>query len=99
MLRKLARLIGLPGNRYWIDGNTFVDVLSQAGLRYQEGDRSLLVGSEIGVGGSMAIWRQSIRWWEQLDDREEITPDERDRILGNIVRALERRGYEIDILG
>jgi hypothetical protein len=98
MMRKLARLIGLPANRCWVDSNSFVDVLSQAGLRYQEGDRTLLVDSELGVGMSMAIWPQSIKWWEQLGDREEITPDERARILTNIIRALEGCGYEVDVL-
>jgi hypothetical protein len=93
----LVRRLRWP-NRYWVDRDAFVDVLGQTGLRYHEGQRSLLVDSEVGVGSSIGVWASSIKWWERLDDREELTTDERAQVLSNIVQALKRGGYEVDVL-
>jgi len=93
----LVRRLRWP-NRYWVDRDVFVDVLGQTGLRYHEGHRSLLVDSEVGVGSSIGVWASSIKSWEGLDDREELATDERSRILDNIVQALKRGGYNVEVL-
>jgi hypothetical protein len=98
VMRRLARLIGWPGNRHWIGEDAYVDVLGQSGLRYYEGGRSVVIDSELGVRSSYAIWPDSIRWWEAPGDRSEIEPEDRTRILAGVVRALARAGYKVEVL-
>lgn len=72
-----------------------VEVLGRTGLRYTEGERTLFVDSEVLMGPSgLAVFSDSISRWESPEDQE-ISDEEKRRILDNIRRAFRFRGLEI----
>jgi hypothetical protein len=76
-----------------------VEVLGRTGIEYREGDKSMFVDSEVlATGHGIAVFRNSIKAWRSPHEKEQITAEERQRILGNIRRAIEFRNQPVEIL-
>ena len=75
------------------DSAEVADALAYA-LRYDEGGRSMLITIDAGAG-AIAIFHGSMRW----DDAPGVLLDAANdrRITENICRALEWRGYSVDL--
>jgi hypothetical protein len=87
----------LRPNRYWVDADTYVESLGRTGLRYHELDRTLFVDSEWGVENWIGVWPDSIKEWDPPHQADPLTPADRDRIRDNVLRALERAGFRVDV--
>jgi len=81
------------------DSGYRVEVLGRTGLRYTEGDRTMVIDSEIlaSVAG-MALWQSSIERWEPPNNAVLIDEGERRRIVENIRAAFEAKDYELDVI-
>lgn len=79
-------MITRPDTNLFVSDTGFsVEVLGRTGLLYKEGDHVMNVGSEIeGPGGGMAIWARSIKAWRSPFEKDEVTPEVRERIIRNI---------------
>jgi hypothetical protein len=76
-----------------------VRVLGRTGMQYCEGDRSVRIDSEVlATPRAMAMFKESIRAWEGPDPGE-VSPADRDRIAGNIKRAFDACGYDLQVQG
>jgi len=76
-----------------------MEVLGGAGLLYREGDRKMIVNSEIfGRPSGMAIYSKSIVWWDAPRNNETIGTPDRERILMNIREAFRFQGFELDVI-
>ncbi len=75
----------------------WVEVLGRTGLRYTEGDRSVWIDSEVlARPRAMALFKDSIKTWDGAGS-EQVNDTDRDRIAGNIRRAFESCGYELEV--
>jgi hypothetical protein len=81
------------------DSGYRVEVLGRTGLRYSEGDRTMVIDSEIldSVAG-MALWESSIERWEPPNNSVLIDEGERRRIVENIRAAFGAKGYELEVI-
>jgi hypothetical protein len=76
-----------------------VEVLGRAGFLYREGDRKMVVNSEILTGPSgMVIYHKSIVRWDAPHNSQLIETPERARILANIREAFRFQGFEPQII-
>ena len=74
-----------------------VKVLGQTGLRYTEGARSVWIDSEVlAKPRAIALSKKTIRFWEGSGPAE-VSAKDRDQIAGNIKRAFEACGYELQV--
>lgn len=77
-----------------------VRVLGRTGMRYQEGDRSVWIDSEVlATPRAIAMFSPSIRVWESPDDPGPVSDAERDRIVANCQRAFAACGYALEVAG
>jgi len=75
-----------------------VRVLGRTGMRYMEGGRSVWVDSEVlARPGAIAMFKDSMKAWEQPNDSAEFTGADRDRIANNIKRAFDACGYDLEV--
>jgi hypothetical protein len=75
-----------------------VEVLGRTGIRYTEGDRVMHVDSEILVGQhGMTVFSPSIQKWEPPHEDDVVDDRVRARIVGNLRRAFEFQGFEIEV--
>jgi|HubBroStandDraft_1064217.scaffolds.fasta_scaffold02955_2 hypothetical protein len=77
-----------------------VKVLGQTGLRYTEGDCSVLIDSEVlAKPGAIAMFKDSIKAWEGRGEQAgvPVTDQDRERIAENVKRAFEFCGYELEV--
>ncbi len=65
-------------------------------LEYREGDRKLEV--EVEPGDGLAVYGESIRFWDSSTGGEPVTAAEKASILQNIARALDFLGVKNVIL-
>jgi hypothetical protein len=81
------------------DSGYRVEILGRNWLRYTEGDRTMVIDSEIldSVAG-MSLWQSSIERWEPPNNSVLIDDGERRRIVENIRAAFEAKGYELDVI-
>ena len=74
-----------------------VRVLGRTGMRYSEGERSVWIDSEVlATPRAIAMLKETIRAWEGPDPGE-VSATERDRIAGNIKRAFNACGYDLQV--
>jgi hypothetical protein len=77
-----------------------VKVLGRTGMRYTEGQGSVWIDSEVlAKPGSIALYKDSIRAWENPDGSAPVNDADRGRIVENIKRAFESCGYELQARG
>lgn len=73
-----------------------VRILGRTGMRYSEGGRSVWIDSEVlAKPRAIFIWTSSVTGWEAPYDSEPMSERERQRIIGNVRRAFEGCGYEL----
>lgn len=76
-----------------------VEVLGMTGIRYAEGERSIFVDSEVlSAPAAVVIYRKSIRRWDPPHDIVPVEEQDRERIVGNIRRAFESQGWELEVI-
>ncbi len=74
-----------------------VRVLGRTGMQYCEGERSVWIDSEVlATPRAIAMFKETIRAWEGPDPGE-VSSTERDRIAGNIKRAFDACGYDLQV--
>lgn len=73
-----------------------VEVLGQTGINYTEGDRHILIDSEMLAGpAGLILYTKSIKSW---DSKILVNNVDRDRIVDNIKKAFRYRGIEIQVI-
>ncbi|HEY2444885.1 MAG TPA: Imm74 family immunity protein [Rhizomicrobium sp.] len=76
-----------------------VEVLGRVGIEYREGDKSVFVDSEVLTAGhGIMVIRRSIRSWKPPHEKEEMTEEQKNRIVENIRRAIGFRGEPIEVV-
>lgn len=66
---------------------------------YREGERQLLVNSELLASPSgMVIYTNSIKAWQPPFDQDQIDTAKKAQIIANIRRAFRWAGYEIEVM-
>jgi hypothetical protein len=76
-----------------------VEVLGRTGMRYREGDKAVLIDSEVlAPGKGIAIVAASIQNWVCPDGSEPINSDQRTRIVTNIRAAIESKGQPLELV-
>lgn len=76
-----------------------VQVLGRADLLYREGERQLVIESEmLATPSGLVIYTDSIQTWEPPFHHEEIAMAKKAQIIDNIRRAFRWTGYEINVL-
>ena len=71
--------------------------LGHAGLRYQEGSRSVWIDSEmLAAPHGIVMHKDTIKYWEGSDP-DMVSDADRDRIADNIKRAFEACGHELQV--
>ena len=89
----------MGSNVFVSDEGYTVEVLGRTGIRYTEGEKSLVVDSEVLAGPSgMLLYSSSISGWDAPYHQEEIDPDTRNQIILNIRRAFEFQGFDIQVV-
>lgn len=74
-----------------------VRVLGRTGMRYTEGERSVWIDSEVlATPRAIAMFKESMQAWEGPGPAE-VSAAERDRITGNIKRAFDACGYDLQV--
>jgi hypothetical protein len=78
-----------------------VEVLGRAGLRYEEGDKTVVVDSEVLAVGpyTMVIYPARLTHWGPPHADDEIDAHARQKILDRIRDAFRFRGFEIKVYG
>ena len=67
-----------------------VKVLGRTGLEYREGERVVLIDSEVLVTGrGMAIFKKSLERWQPPHDAEVISAEKKKEILSRLVAAVK----------
>jgi hypothetical protein len=86
----------LDPNVFVSDEGYTVAVLGRTGVKYTEGERSLVIDSELLAGPSgILLYASTISAWAAPYHEEHIDPDTRSQILLNIRRAFEIQGFDI----
>jgi hypothetical protein len=76
-----------------------VEILGQTKMLYTEGNRTVHLYSEAAANvDAIAVWRETIKRWDAPHDIEAIGDLDRDRILGNIERALRTTNTRLDVI-
>jgi hypothetical protein len=75
-----------------------IEVLGRVGMRYRQGDRSVLIDSEVLARNGIAVAKKSIRFWEGPQGREQISEGEKAIIIDNIREALAFRHEFLEVL-
>lgn len=67
-----------------------VKLTGRAGLIYKEGDKSMLVDSEMLVGPQidMVVFTDSIKAWQSPNESEPVSQEDKARIMENITKEL-----------
>ena|SRR2546425_6240015 len=62
---------------------------------YQEGDRRMAIFAEALATAEpkIAVRRQDVKQWDPADDESAVSDPERDRILQNVRRAFDFKGW------
>lgn len=59
----------------------------------------MFVDAEVlATGHGIAVFRKSIKGWQSPHEKEQITAEEKKRILDNICRAMEFRKQPVEVL-
>jgi hypothetical protein len=74
-----------------------VEVMGQTGLVYREGERAMLVNSEILAGpAGLVIYHSSIVRWKPPHEAEIVSSENRYQIVRNIQNAFRSQGLEVE---
>jgi hypothetical protein len=94
----------MEGNMFEIiDKNTIVsdegfsvEVLGRTGIKYTEGNKVLMIDSEILAGpAGLVVYSNSVRNWEKPFQGEMI---DKGKIIDNLKRAFLYKGFDIEVI-
>ena len=86
-------------NVYECSDGYSVEVLGRTGLAYREEGRCLFMDSEVlAPPARILVYRDSIRDWRPPHQEQALGVGDRSRILGNILKALESQGIDVQVL-
>jgi hypothetical protein len=72
------------------DSGYSVEVLGRTGMKYREGEKSMLVDSEVlSTGKGIQIFTKSIKEWDPPHHEELISPEKKAAIVDNIRGAIQ----------
>ncbi len=75
-----------------------VEIHGFSAILYREAGRTLSIEAEtLATPGSMALYSGSIERWAPPHDAEEISVDERQRVVSNIARAFAWAGLKLEL--
>jgi hypothetical protein len=75
-----------------------VEVLGRTGLRYIEGDKTMLIDSEaLATPNTIALNAGSVKRWAPPREAEPVSDQDRKRIVENIQRAFDTRGWVVSV--
>jgi hypothetical protein len=76
-----------------------VEVQAPTGIRYTESGRHMRVFAEMLASAepAMAVRRTDVKAWDSPDDSAEVSEADWYRILANIGRAFEFRGWVLEV--
>jgi Immunity protein 74 len=76
-----------------------VEVQTPTGIRYTESDKHMRVYAEMLASAepAMAVRRTDVTAWDSPNDSAKVSEADRDRILANIGRAFEFRGWGLEV--
>ncbi|HUB77548.1 MAG TPA: hypothetical protein VMB03_02070 [Bryobacteraceae bacterium] len=77
------------------DAGFSIEVLGRVGMRYREGDRSVLIDSEVLARKGISIASKSIRFWEP--GRQQVSEEEKETIIHHIREALAFRNEFLEV--
>jgi len=80
------------------DADFSVERVGRDALRYHEGSRSVLVGSEMLLPKGFAVYADSIEKWDPPYEAR-ISKEERDRIVINLCSVLLSKGEPVEVYG
>lgn len=76
-----------------------VEILGRTGLAYREGDKCALVDSEVLMPpAGILVYQDTITGWQSPYDLTSIGPEDRGRILRNIVEIMAAHGVDIQVI-
>lgn len=80
-------------------GGFTVEVKPPAGIRYTEADRHMHLFAEILTRSesTMVVLRSDVKAWDSPHDSIEVSDADRSRILDNIQRAFDFRGWVLEV--
>ena len=86
-------------NLYVSDSGFSVEVLSQTGMRYKNGERGVLIDSEVmSEPGAMLAYESSIKKWDPPHESDPLDENDREIIIANLKRAFEFYGYKLHVV-
>jgi hypothetical protein len=81
------------------DAGFSIEVLGRTGMKYREGDRTLVVDSEVlAPGKGIAIFTNSIKKWAPPHSELLISPEKKVMIISNIKAAIDFKQQPLEIL-
>lgn len=103
--RELLGCLVIPKNHFSVprvnvvesDSGFAVEVLGRTGIRYTEGEKTMLIDSEVLATAGIAVRASAINRWDPPHDRDEVPAGERRRIIENILDALAYTGGQLQI--
>jgi hypothetical protein len=76
-----------------------VEVIPRTTIRYTEGNRTMVIGSEPLVpAGAMALYTHQMHGWDPPHDREPLDSRERTRIIEHIRAAFDFMGWTLEVV-
>jgi len=86
-------------NLYECSDGYSVEVLGQTGLAYREEGKCMFVDSEVlAPPAGILVYQDSIRDWQPPHQGQPLAEGDRSRILGNILKALESQGIDVQVI-
>jgi Immunity protein 74 len=80
------------------DSGFSVHWTGRAGIEYREGEKLMLVDSELLAGeNGEVIWKDSIRAWMPPFDKEQLSQEKREEILANICAAYAFAKVKVEV--
>jgi hypothetical protein len=81
------------------DAGFSIEVLGRTGMKYREGQKTLLIDSEVlAPGKGIAIFASSISRWDAPHSEELISPQTKAAIVCNIKAAIAFKQQPLEIL-
>jgi hypothetical protein len=88
-----------PRPNLFVAAKFSVEILGRSGIRYIEGERVMLVGSEaLALVGHIGLYSGSVTGWARPHESEPFGPEDRARIISNIREAFQFKGYVLEVM-
>lgn len=86
-------------NLYVSDTGFSVEILGRTGMRYREAERTVFIDSEVmNEPDTMLAYGSSIKNWDPPHESDPLDDSDWERIIRNIRRAFEFKGYRLHVI-